>query len=63
MTAAEIAKWEEWKEIHWKMGIDIEIEYKRQFLKDLEPLVKALAKQEALKTVTIIEVQNDSIMR
>ena len=63
MTAAEIAKWEEWKEIHWKMGIDIEVVYKRQMLKDLEPLVKALAKQEALKTVTIIEVQNDSIMR
>ena len=56
MTAVEIAKWEEWKEIHWKMGIDIETEYKRQMLKDLEPLSKALAKQEALKTVTIIEV-------
>ena len=63
MTAVEIAKWEEWKEIHWKMGIDIEGVYKRQMLKDLEPLAKALAKQEALKTVTIIEVQNDSIMR
>ena len=56
MTAVEIAKWEEWKDIHWKMGIDIETEYKRQMLKDLEPLAKALAKQEALKTVTIIEV-------
>lgn len=38
------------------MGIDIETEYKRQLLKDLEPITKALAKQEALKTVTIIEV-------
>ena len=38
------------------MGIDIETEYKRQMLKDLEPLANALAKQEALKTVTIIEV-------
>ena len=50
MTAVEIAKWEEWKEIHWKMGIDIETEYKRQMLKDLEPLAKVLAMQEALRT-------------
>ena len=56
MTAVEIAKWEELKEMYWKMGIDIETEYKRLMLKDLEPLAKALAKQEALKTVTIIEV-------
>lgn len=56
MTAVEIAKWEEWKDIHWKMGIDIETEYKRQMLKDSEPLANALAMQEALRTETVIEV-------
>ena len=56
MTAVEIAEWEQHKAMYQKMGIDIESEYKYQAWKELQPIVKALAKQEALKTVTIIEV-------
>ncbi len=56
MTATEMAQYEQEMEMYRKMGIDIENECRQEEWKGLELIAKALAKQEALKTVTIIEV-------
>lgn len=57
MTATEIAEYEQEKEMYRKMGIDIESVRANQRWKETEPIRKALALQIALKTQTVIEVE------
>ena len=47
MTATEIAEYEQEKEVYRKMGIDIESVWRQQAWKEMEPIRKALAMQEA----------------
>jgi hypothetical protein len=61
MTATEIAEYEQEKEMYRKMGIDIESVWRQQAWKEMEPIRKALAMQEALKTETVIEVQGERL--
>ena len=60
MTATEIAITEQEKEMYRKLGIDIEYLQRQQAWEALKPIRKALFIQEALKTGTVIEVQNDN---
>ena len=60
ITAVKIAKYEREKEVYRKMGINLEHDWHQQAWKETEPIRKALARQEALKTKTVIEVDGSA---